>query len=99
MELNKEQAEALEKILGTDKACIMVDIHKEGEDDDDPKLAFKIFAGDGSTLTSQEKYAIEIAVHGMVGFAINEGEKLPKYAEQLTGIGLALEDMEPAGSA
>lgn len=99
MELNKEQVQALEKILGTDKACIIVDIHKEDEDDDDPKLAFNIFAGDGSTLTAQERNAIEIAIHGMVGLAVNEGEKLSKYAGQLAGIKVDLEDMEPQGSA
>lgn len=110
MELSKEQVESLDKILGSDKACIMLNIHRENEEDNDPKLAFKIFAGNGEGLSEEERRAIEIAVHGMIWFAINEGEKLTEYyvkfteemykeAGKLVDKTVALEDMEPVGSA
>lgn len=101
MELNKEQADALEKILGTDKACIMVNIHREDKEDTDPKLAFKIFAGNGSGLSVIERNAIEVAIKGMVWFAVSEGEKLSEYYHKFNSADeeISLEDMEPVGSA
>lgn len=110
MGLNKEQVKSLEEILGTDKACIMINVHKEDEDDDDPKVEFRIFAGDGEGISEKERKAIEIAIHGMIWFAINEGDKLVEYyikfteemyneANKLRDETTNLEDMEPVGSA
>lgn len=110
MQLNKEQVKSLEEILGTDKACIMINVHKEDTEDDDPKLAFRIFAGDGEDLSEKEMKAIEIAIHGMIWFAINEGDKLVEYyikfteemykeANELADKTTDLKNMEPVGSA